>query len=227
MKRIIVAGLALSALTASTLIVSPSASAVDTKNKTVKSAKVPAIKCTPTKAVGHTPPSVAPADKVLKRIPRTFTFVTNCGNIVVTTVGAKAPITLTQLSTLARGGYFNNSLCHRLTTQGLYVLQCGDPTATGGGGPNFTYRDENLPAEGLNNYPAGTVAMANSGPGTNGSQFFLVFADTTLGANYTIWGTITQGLEIVKAIAKAGVKGGGADGAPNQAISINRVTVSN
>ena len=227
MKRIIVAGLALSALTASTLIVSPSASAVDTKNKTVKSAKVPAIKCTPTKAVGHTPPSVAPADKVLKRIPRTFTFVTNCGNIVVTTVGAKAPITLTQLSTLARGGYFNNSLCHRLTTQGLYVLQCGDPTATGGGGPNFTYRDENLPTEGLNNYPAGTVAMANSGPGTNGSQFFLVFADTTLGANYTIWGTVTQGLEIVKAIAKAGVKGGGADGAPNQAISINRVTVSN
>ena len=227
MKRIIVAGLALSALTASTLIVSPSASAVDTKNKTVKSAKVPAIKCTPTKAVGHTPPSVAPADKVLKRIPRTFTFVTNCGNIVVTTVGAKAPITLTQLSTLARGGYFNNSLCHRLTTQGLYVLQCGDPTATGGGGPNFTYRDENLPTEGLNNYPVGTVAMANSGPGTNGSQFFLVFADTTLGANYTIWGTVTQGLEIVKAIAKAGVKGGGADGAPNQAISINRVTVSN
>ena len=227
MKRIIVVGLALSALTASTLIVSPSASAVDTKNKTVKSAKVPAIKCTPTKAVGHTPPSVAPADKVLKRIPRTFIFVTNCGNIVVTTVGTKAPITLTQLSTLARGGYFNNSLCHRLTTQGLYVLQCGDPTATGGGGPNFTYRDENLPAEGLNNYPAGTVAMANSGPGTNGSQFFLVFADTTLGANYTIWGTVTQGLEIVKAIAKAGVKGGGADGAPSQQIEIKRVTVSN
>ena len=227
MKRMIVAGLALSALTASTLIVAPSAFAVDTKNKTVKSAKVPAIKCTPTKAVGHTPPSVAPADKVLKRIPRTFTFVTNCGNIVVTTVGAKAPITLTQLSTLARGGYFNNSLCHRLTTQGLYVLQCGDPTATGGGGPNFTYRDENLPAEGLNNYPAGTVAMANSGPGTNGSQFFLVFADTTLGANYTIWGTVTQGLEIVKAIAKAGVKGGGADGAPSQQIEIKRVTVSN
>jgi peptidyl-prolyl cis-trans isomerase B (cyclophilin B) len=227
MKRLIIAGLVLSALTASALIVSPSASAVETKSKNVKSAKVPAIKCATTKAVGHTPPSVAPADKVLKRIPRTFTFVTNCGNIVVTTVGSKAPITLTQLSTLARGGYFNNSLCHRLTTQGLYVLQCGDPTATGSGGPNFTFRDENLPAEGLNNYPAGTVAMANSGPGTNGSQFFLVFADTTLGANYTIWGTITQGLDIVKAIAKAGVKGGGADGTPNQAISINRVSVSN
>jgi peptidyl-prolyl cis-trans isomerase B (cyclophilin B) len=226
-KKLIVAAIVLSALTASTFIVSPSASAVDTKNKTVKSAKVRAIKCLTAKSVGHTPPSIAPADKVLKRIPRTFTFVTNCGNIVVTTVGSKAPITLTQLSTLARGGYFNNSLCHRLTTKGLYVLQCGDPTATGGGGPNFTYRDENLPAEGLNNYPAGTVAMANSGPGTNGSQFFLVFADTTLGANYTIWGTVTQGLDIVKAIAKVGVKGGGADGAPNQPIEIRRVSVSN
>jgi len=227
LKKFVVVAVALSALTASTFLVSPSASAVNTKNKSVKSAKVSDIKCTKTRAVGHTPPSIAPADKVLKRFPRTFTLVTNCGNIVVTTVGAKAPITITQLATLARGGYFNNSLCHRLTTKGLYVLQCGDPTATGAGGPNFTYRDENLPAEGLNNYPAGTVAMANSGPGTNGSQFFLVFADTTLGANYTIWGTITQGLDIVKAIAKAGVKGGGVDGAPNQPIAINRVSVSN
>lgn len=220
MKRLVVAALATS------LIFAPSAFA-ETKGKSAKSVKLPSIKCTTTKAVGHTPPSVAPADKLLKRIPRTFTFFTNCGNIVVTTVGSRAPITLTQLSTLARGGYFNNTLCHRLTTQGLYVLQCGDPTATGSGGPNFTYRDENLPAEGLNNYPAGTVAMANSGPGTNGSQFFLVFADTTLGANYTIWGTITQGLDIVRAIAKAGVKGGGADGPPNQPIAINRVIVSN
>ncbi len=219
-KRIIVAVLATS------LILSPSAFA-EAKNKSVKSAKVPAIKCKTTKAVGHTPPSVAPAEKLPKRLTRTFTFETNCGNIVVTTVGSRAPITVTQLATLARGGFFNNTLCHRLTTQGLYVLQCGDPTATGSGGPSFTYRDENLPAEGLNNYPAGTVAMANSGPGTNGSQFFLVFADTTLAANYTIWGTITQGLDIVRAIAKAGVKGGGADGTPNQPVAIIRVTVSN
>ncbi|MFM1844238.1 MAG: hypothetical protein RLZ78_318 [Actinomycetota bacterium] len=219
-KRLVVAVLA------TTLIISPSAFA-EAKSKSVKSAKVPAIKCKATKAVGHTPPSVAPADKLPKRLTRKFTFETNCGNIVVTTVGAKAPITITQLATLARGGFFNNTLCHRLTTQGLYVLQCGDPTATGSGGPNFTYRDENLPTESLNNYPAGTVAMANSGPGTNGSQFFLVFADTTLGANYTIWGTITEGLDIVRAIAKAGVKGGGADGAPNQPIAINRVTLTN
>ena len=228
MKRLIVAAVSVAALSASSLIISPAAVA----NTKSKSAKVSAIKCAPTKAVGHTPPLVAPAEKLLKRFPRTFTFLTNCGSIVVTTVGARAPVTITQLTTLARGGYFNNSLCHRLTTKGLYVLQCGDPTATGGGGPSFAYRDENLPTESLNNYPAGTVAMANSGPGvngagTNGSQFFLVFADTTLGANYTIWGTITQGLDIVKAIAKAGVKGGGADGTPNQPIAINRVIVTN
>ena len=218
-KRLVVAVVAIS------LIFSPSAFA-ESKSKSVKSAKVPVIKCKATKAVGHTPPSVSPADKLPKKFAKVFTFETNCGNIVVRTFAAKAPITVTQLATLARGGYFDNTLCHRLTTKGLYVLQCGDPTATGSGGPGFTFRDENLPAEGVNNYPAGTVAMANSGPGTNGSQFFLVFADTTLGANYTVWGMITQGLDIVKAIARAGVKGGGADGTPNQPISINRVVVT-
>ena len=220
MKRTVIAAIAISVL------LSPSAVA-DTKSRAAKNVKAAAIKCAPTKAAGHTPKDVAPAQKLPKKLARIFTFETNCGTIVVTTVGAKAPITITQLATLAKGGYFDNSLCHRLTTQGLYVLQCGDPTATGSGGPNFTYGDENLPTATLNNYPAGTVAMANSGPRTNGSQFFLVFADTTLGANYTIWGTITQGLDIVKAIAKAGVKGGGADGAPNQTVAINRVIVSN
>lgn len=220
MKRIVVAAIAISAFLASP-------ATAESKIKAVKNVKVAAIKCAPTKAAGHAPKDVAPAQKLPKKLARTFTFETNCGNIVVTTVGAKAPITITQLATLAKRGYFDDSLCHRLTTQGLYVLQCGDPTATGTGGPNFTFPDENLPTATANNYPAGTVAMANSGPGTNGSQFFLVFADTTLGANYTIWGTITQGLDIVKAIAKAGVKGGGADGTPNQAIEIKRVVVTN
>jgi len=219
-KRLLVAVIAISVLASPSAIAEP-------KGKAAKNVKVAAIKCGPTKAAGHAPKDVAPAQKLPRKLPRTFTFETNCGNIVITTVGAKAPITITQLSTLAKRGYFDNSLCHRLTTQGLYVLQCGDPTATGSGRPNFTYGDENLPTATVNNYPAGTVAMANSGPGTNGSQFFLVFADTTLGANYTIWGTITEGLDIVKAIAKAGVKGGGADGPPKQTIAINRVIVGN
>jgi peptidyl-prolyl cis-trans isomerase B (cyclophilin B) len=218
-KRVLIAVIAMS------LMISPSAFA-EAKGKSTKSAKVPAVKCKATKAIGHTPPSVAPAEKLPKRLTRKFTFETNCGNIVVTTVGAKAPITITQMATLARGGYFNNSLCHRLTTQGLYVLQCGDPTATGGGGPNFTYRDENLPAQTLNNYPAGTVAMANSGPGTNGSQFFLVFGDSpALGPSYTIWGKITKGLDVLKFIASKGVDDPSGIGKPNVKVAIESAIV--
>lgn len=184
------------------------------------------VKCTPTKAVGHAEMKVKPTEKPSTKLPKTFTLTTNCGTIVITTVGNKAPWTLTEMSTLAKAGYFDGSLCHRLTTAGIYVLQCGDPTATGRGGPGFSYPDENLPANALNNYPAGTVAMANSGPGTNGSQFFLVFADTSLGPDYTIWGKITKGLDIVQAIAKAGVKGGGGDGTPNTTVALTKVRVS-
>lgn len=187
--------------------------------------KAPAVKCVATKAVGHTVKKVKPAAKPFTKLPKSFILTTNCGTIVIATVGNKAPWTLTAISTLARAGYFDGSLCHRLTTARIYVLQCGDPTATGRGGPGFSYPDENLPSPVANNYPAGTVAMANSGPGTNGSQFFLVFADTTLGPDYTIWGKITKGLEIVQAIAKDGVKGGGADGPPKTAIALTKLRV--
>jgi peptidyl-prolyl cis-trans isomerase B (cyclophilin B) len=184
------------------------------------------VKCKATKAVGHTPKTVKAPTKIAPGRTGKMTLVTNCGTIVITTYGKLAPVTMTALSTLVKGKYFDGSICHRLTTGGLFVLQCGDPTATGSGGPNFQYGDENLPKAVVNNYPAGTVAMANSGPGTNGSQFFLVFADTTLGANYTIWGKITSGLDIVKAVAAKGVKGGGTDGTPVQTIAIEKATVS-
>jgi peptidyl-prolyl cis-trans isomerase B (cyclophilin B) len=110
------------------------------------------------------------------------------------------------MSALANAGYFDKSLCHRLTTQGLFVLQCGDPTLTGAGSPTGWkgYADENLPKAGAKNYPAGTVAMANSGVNTNGSQFFLVYADTQLGPNYTIWGKVTKGLDLLKKIGAVG-----------------------
>lgn len=192
----------------------------------VPSAQAAALNCTPTKAVGHDPKKIATPKKALTTFPKKFTLVTNCGNIVITTVGAKAPFAMTSIAALAKGGYYDNSLCHRLTTQGLFVLQCGDPTATGRGGPQFTFPDENLPANAANNYPAGTVAMANSGPNTNGSQFFLVYANTTLAPSYTIWGTITSGLDIVKAIAKAGAAGGAPDGKPAKTIAIKQVLVN-
>lgn len=164
-----------------------------------------AIKCSQATAKAHTPGKVAQPTKVASPLPKKFTFNTNCGVIEVS-LNSKAPITITNLAALVKGKYFDNSLCHRLTTQGLYVLQCGDPTLTGGGSPTGWkgYKDENLPKNAANNYPAGTVAMANSGPSTNGSQVFFVYENTSLGANYTIWGKITKGLDIVQYVAKQG-----------------------
>ena len=139
--------------------------------------------------------------------------------------GVKAPVTVIALAALANGGFFNQTICHRLTTNNIYVLQCGDPTATGSGGPNFSYRDENLPQSVEANYPAGVVAMANSGANTNGSQFFIVYEDTSLPPSYTIWGKVTKGLEIVQSIAKEGVINGKSDGLPKRTIAIEKVKV--
>ena len=184
------------------------------------------VKCRQVKSVAQSPKRVNPPTTLLKRGPRQITLQTNCGSIEIRTFFRDAPVTLTVLATLMNAGYYNRTACHRLTTDGIYVVQCGDPTATGMGDPGFRYKDENLPEAEMDNYPRGTVAMANSGsPGTNGSQFFLVYDDTTLGPNYTIWGEITSGIEILEHIAKAGVKGGGADGTPLRNLVIQRVIV--
>ena len=157
-----------------------------------------------------------------------ITFTTNQGEIVIETTPSLAPLTVNAIAALAQKNYFDNTICHRLTTEGIFVLQCGDPTGTGAGGPGFNIPDENLPQPTENNYPAGTVAMANAGPGTSGSQFFLVYQDTTLGPDYTIWGSITSGLDILQTIASAGVVDGGADGAPVTGVTIEstKVTIS-
>lgn len=155
----------------------------------------------------------------------TLTLQTNCGDVVISTQPKAAPQTVNSMLWLAQEGFFDNTLCHRLTTSGIYVLQCGDPTASGSGGPGYQLPDENLPKEGGVNYPAGTVAMANSGANTAGSQFFLVYKDTTLPAGYTIWGEVTKGLDIVKRVADAGVIDGGSDGGPVQPIGIVSTTV--
>ena len=149
-----------------------------------------------------------------KKIPKTLTLRTNCGNITATLLTKEAPQTTTNISTLANRRYYNGTICHRLTTEGIYVLQCGDPTAQGAGRPGgwTGYADENLPKSGAKNYPAGTLAMANSGPKTNGSQFFLVYADTQLGPDYTIFGRITSGLDLLKKIAEVGANKVESDG---------------
>jgi peptidyl-prolyl cis-trans isomerase B (cyclophilin B) len=154
-----------------------------------------------------------------------LTLTTNCGDIVIDLLADDAPATVASIDFLASEGFFDATACHRLTTAGIFVLQCGDPAGNGTGGPGYQIPDENLPAEGEANYPAGTVAMANAGPGTGGSQFFLVYEDTTLPSGYTIWGQITEGLEIVQAVAEAGVADGGGDGVPAQPIVIESATV--
>jgi len=175
-----------------------------------------------------TPAAALPTAGITATNKAVISFTTNQGEVVIDTIPALAPQTVNALSSLAQSNYFDGTICHRLTTEGIYVLQCGDPTGTGSGGPGFNIPDENLPEAKENNYPAGTVAMANAGPGTSGSQFFLVYQDTTLGPDYTIWGTVTSGLDILKTIASGGVIDGGADGAPKTSVTIEstKVTIS-
>ncbi|WP_235561220.1 peptidylprolyl isomerase [Microbacterium sp. Leaf151] len=148
---------------------------------------------------------------------------TSAGDIPLTLDGERTPCTVESFVSLAQQQYFSDTECHRLTTSGIFVLQCGDPTGTGRGGPGYRFDDE---LDGTETYPAGTVAMANAGPGTNGSQFFLVYEDTKLDPNYTVFGTMSpEGLAVVQSIASAGTAGGAPDGAPANPVTITGVTV--
>lgn len=176
--------------------------------------------CEEATSIARSPLAESSPKEYLPKKMYTLTLVTNCGEIKIQADGIKAPATVSTIGFLANSGYYDATLCHRLTTSGIFVLQCGDPQGDGGGTPGFTFADENLPTTTGMNYPKGTVAMANSGPNTNGSQFFLVYADTTLGPNYSVWGTITKGLDIVEKVAALGTSSGGPDGAPLQSVEI-------
>ncbi|CCH78379.1 Peptidyl-prolyl cis-trans isomerase B [Nostocoides japonicum T1-X7] len=154
------------------------------------------------------------------------TLTTNCGDIQLTLDGSKAPQAVASFNQLAEKDYWRDSPCHRLTTSGYYILQCGDPTGTGQGTPGYGFGVENAPKDGK--YPRGTVAMARTSDVKkgNGGQFFLVYKDTELPGGYTIFGTVTKGMDIVDKIAAAGVSGGGTDGTPAAPISILRVSVT-
>jgi peptidyl-prolyl cis-trans isomerase B (cyclophilin B) len=154
----------------------------------------------------------------------TATINTNRGPVTLELDATNAPCTVQSFLTLAAGGYFNDTACHRLTTQLIFVLQCGDPTALGSGDPGYSFDDENLPAPGGTPYPRGTLAMANAGPGTNGSQFFMVYKDSPIDPNYPVFGKVTGGLEIVEQVAAGGAPGD--DGQPNVPIVIQAVQIS-
>ncbi|MEO3755659.1 peptidylprolyl isomerase [Streptomyces sp. B6B3] len=159
-----------------------------------------------------------------------MTLQTTCGDIEITMDPAAAPHTVNSFDFLAGNNYFDSTVCHRLTDEGIFVLQCGDPEGTGQGGPGYSLPDENLDAEEVAGgvYPKGTVAMANSGPDTGGSQFFLVYEDSTLSADYTPFGTITGGMDVLEKIAAAGATEADpttGNTAPNATVVINDATV--
>ncbi|MFI9503091.1 peptidylprolyl isomerase [Nocardia sp. NPDC052566] len=166
---------------------------------------------------------VEPAMSIDTTATYTATLETSCGRMTLALDAAKAPRTVNSFAFLANESYFDHTKCHRLTTEGIYVLQCGDPTGTGRGGPGYQFSDENLAGA---TYPAGTVAMANSGPNTNGSQFFLVYQDSRLPANYTPFGKISSGTEVLSNIAGGGVTDGSGDGAPVADVVLDLVSAS-
>jgi peptidyl-prolyl cis-trans isomerase B (cyclophilin B) len=163
---------------------------------------------------------------------------TSQGDITISLLTSKAPCTVNSFVHLAKAGFWAGTQCHRISAgQGLYMLQCGDPTAKGSatlscsgsqgtGGPGYSFADENLSGA---TYSAGTVAMANAGPNTNGSQFFLVFQASQLSPAYTPFGTISaSGLAILQKVAKAGTSCLYQDGSgvPKDKVVINSVTIA-
>jgi peptidyl-prolyl cis-trans isomerase B (cyclophilin B) len=190
------------------------------------------------------PPAPEPAAKQVKpprqgKVPTdpaqvSVSMVTNQGRVGLLLANNESPCTVNSFASLAQQKFFDGTRCHRLTDGPTSsILQCGDPSADGTGGPGYQFANE-YPTDQYKpgdpaarepvTYPRGTLAMANSGPNTNGSQFFMVYKDTQLPPQYTIFGKIQQdGLDTLDKIAKAGVAGGGTDGPPATEVLITSV----
>jgi peptidyl-prolyl cis-trans isomerase B (cyclophilin B) len=182
-----------------------------------------------------------------------MTITTNQGTVVVSLDLSQSPCAASSMSYLAGKNFFNNTKCSRLTTSGSFLLQCGDPKGDGTGGPAYTFANEYVPSGPVASaspspsaaasadpsaspaasqviYPRGTVAMFNSSPDTNGSQFFIVYKDTAFDPNYSVIGTVSSGLDVVDKIAAAGaVDSSGkaaSDGTPKTAVTIQTLAVA-
>jgi peptidyl-prolyl cis-trans isomerase B (cyclophilin B) len=212
---------------ASPAAATPKASAAPSATASAAQVAEPARNCTYASA----PPAARnvgiPSAKPDFRASYQATIHTNRGNVVVSLLNSKATCTVNSFVYLAAKKYFNVTPCPRLSTSdGLYMLQCGDPTGTGSGGPGYSFASENLTGA---TYPAGTLAMANSGsPTSNGSQFFIVYKQSTLAPSYTPFGTIVKGLNIIQNVGSHGFGpplnsvGGGK---PKESVVIESVTI--
>jgi peptidyl-prolyl cis-trans isomerase B (cyclophilin B) len=220
---------------------SASASKSPTASASATTVAEPAHHCTYTKATPVARKVSFPPSTPDYTAAYQATINTNRGKIVLNLLNDKATCTVNSFVHLAEAGYFDNTQCHRLSTSGIYVLQCGDPYATatakltcsdtskvGTGTPGYEYASENLKDA---KYPQGTVAMASASTTTNGSQFFIVYKDSTseLAPSYTPFATVSSGLDIVQNVAKDGYScqypadlGGGA---PKEKVIIDSVTI--
>ncbi|MFE7287903.1 peptidylprolyl isomerase [Streptomyces noursei] len=241
-RNVIVAGVVAVALAAgATAYASVTLIGGDRKGTTDDAAPAPSATADPCARPAPGSPSKKtwpkePAMTVDASASYTAELATTCGRITFAMDAAKAPHTVNSFAFLAGQGYFDHSRCHRLVDQRIYVLQCGDPKGTGEGTPGYTLPDENLKDPRLKGdvYPAGTVAMANRYDGTDpktrnsgGSQFFLVYQDSPLPPNYTPFGRITGGMDVLKKIAAAGSRPDPATGntAPNATVVIDKAVV--
>ena len=169
---------------------------------------------------GGTAPSAQPA--AIKNAMHTITIETQFGNIRFETYDADAPKTVENFITLARKDFYNNLIFHRIIKG--FMIQGGDPNGTGTGGPGYTFADELNPATESYKagYQKGVVAMANAGPDTNGSQFFIMLEDTPLSKNYTIFGKVISGQDVVD---KIGGDATGANDKPINPIKMDKVYI--
>ena len=183
--------------------------------------------CAPADGTGTQVREFTVAPKLCIDLTKTYTAVvsTSKGDFTIVLDAAKAPGAVNNFVNLARSKYFDGTVCHRAIP--TFMVQCGDPTATGSGGPGYTFGDE-LPAAG--EYKIGSLAMANSGPNTNGSQFFVITGEqgVTLSPNYTLFGQVTTGIDTtVVALDKAGNSDPAANGVPPlEELRITKVTIS-
>ncbi|OLB76634.1 MAG: hypothetical protein AUI14_18095 [Actinobacteria bacterium 13_2_20CM_2_71_6] len=192
----------------------------------------------PTTKVDQRDVGTPPSSPVRRIGYRTMTVSTNRGALTVRMDARLTPCTVASFSYLAGRHFFDKTSCHRLVTDGIYVLQCGDPSGTDVGGPTYVFPDEiartvpfpRASGDGLVTYPRGTVALANSGKDTNGSQFFIVYRDSPIPPSYTPFGVVTKGLSVLDKVARAGDDGAYAPdpggGHPKLPVVITSLTVS-
>lgn len=178
-----------------------------------------ATKQTPAEAQPTITNQQKPAMEIDKTKSYQAVLKTSEGDITIALNASETPVTVNNFVSLAKKNFYNNTIFHRVIKG--FMIQGGDPKGDGTGGPGYQFEDEPFDGE----YTRGTVAMANAGPDTNGSQFFIMHKDYELPPNYTIFGKVVSGIEVVDKIAEAPVKQEGEGSSPVKPVKVNSVQI--